>query len=199
MIMNDKPATLRLLLCELHSFLRAEVKNYVFPSPDAAPPDAAPPDTVWQDCRVYLHGLPEEQDDTVYPFVLIRWLGGDVESDESGATHVRDTVALVLGIHSPRAHAEAGLLLAELVDSLRRSLWRNPPLAHRFSLVEPLRVTTPKLQQQVHRFHMATVETVWEYLWPPKTLAQAGMSQIRGGGTRADSYAMPDLAGQQTI
>lgn len=178
MTMTARPATLRLLLCELHSFLSAEVKNYAFPSPDAA----------WQDCRVYLHGLPEEQDDTVYPFVLIRWLGGDVESDESGATHARDTVALVLGIHSPRAHAEAGLLLAELVDSLRRSLWRIPLLADRFSLVEPLRVTTPKLQQQVHLFHMATVETVWDYLWPPKTLAQAGMSQQtanHAGGTHA--------------
>lgn len=184
MTMNDKPATLRLLLCELHSFLSAEVKNYAFPSPDAA----------WQDCRVYLHGLPERQDDTVYPFVLIRWLGGDVESDESGASHVRDTVALVLGIHSPRAHAEAGLLLAELVDSLRRSLWRNLLLADRFSLVEPLRVTTPGLQQQqVHLFHMATLETVWEYAWPPKTLAQAGMSQIKGGRTRADAYSMPDF------
>lgn len=184
MTMTARPATLRLLLCELHSFLSAEVKNYGFPSPDAAAPDAP-----WRDCRVYLHGLPEEQDDTVYPFVLIRWMGGDVDCDESGATHVRDTVALVLGIHSPRAQAEAGLLLAELVDSLRRSLWRNPLLAARFSLVEPLRVTTPKLQQQqVHLFHMATVETVWDYLWPPKTLAQAGMSQQtanHAGGTHA--------------
>lgn len=188
--MNSQAATLRLLLCELHSFLLAEVKNYSFPSPEGK----------WLDCRVYLHGLPEEQDDTVYPFVLIRWLEGEVDIDEDGGTSVRDIIALVLGVHSPRAHAEAGLLMAELVDSLRRSLWRTQLLAGRFSLQEPLRVTTPGLQrQQMHRFHMATIETVWQYVWPPKTLAQAGMSQLGNSAMRVDSCSAPIFGGRQHI
>lgn len=106
----------------------------------------------------------------------------------------------MLGVHSPRAHAEAGLLMAELVDCLRRSLWRNPLLADRFSLVEPLKVLTPGLQkQQIHRFHMATIETVWQYVWPPKTLAQAGMSQLKDSAMRVDSYYATNSAGKRNV
>ncbi len=162
-------STSRLLLCELADFIRQGVAGYPFPDPSGG----------MLDCRVYLHGAPEDQDDNVYPFVIIRWLEGDVESMDDGQTILRDTVGLVLGVHSPHSQAEAGLLCAELLDCLRRMIWKKRLLAQRFELVEPLRASIPGIKQEVHRFHMATIETVWNYVWPPKALEEAGMSQMK--------------------
>lgn len=176
---HHQPATSRLLLTALADFVRQTAKDYPFPSPDGA----------WLDCRVFLHGTPEDQEDKVFPFVIIRWVEGSVESMEDAATILRDTVALMLGVHSPRSQAEAGLLLAELLDLLRRALWKQRILARRFQLVEPLQAQIPGLQQRVHQFHMATIETVWDYVWPPKALEEAGISQLAHGGGLVDSYS----------
>lgn len=181
--MDTRPATSRLLLCELADFVRKSARNYHFPSPDGS----------CLDCRVFLHGLPEDQDADTYPFVVIRWVEGTVESEPDGQTILTDTVALLLGVHAPRAQAEAGLLCAELMDVLRRSIWKRRVLAGRFELVEPLRCAIPGQQQQVHRFHMATMETVWDYVWPPKALEEAGQSQLMSAGAEVDSYSIPPL------
>lgn len=180
--MDTRPASSRLLLCELANFVGSSLKGYPFPSPDGA----------WLDCRVFLHGLPDEQEAGTYPFIVIRWVEGTVESEADSQTILTETVALLLGVHAPRAQAEAGLLCAELMDALRRSLWKKRLLADRFQLIEPLRSSIPSQQQQEHRFHMATMETVWNYVWPPKALEEAGRKQIKNNYP-ARSYSVPSL------
>ena len=164
--------TLRNLLLDLTGFVSEIVKDYPFPSPDGE----------WMDCRVFLHGLPENQDDGTYPFVLVRWQEGNIESMEDSKTVLRDTVALVLGVHSPKNQEQAGLLCAELMDCLRRAIWKKRILANSFELVEPLRSTMPEADRQQHRFHMAILETVWNYTWPPKALDDVSISKICGAG-----------------
>lgn len=157
-----KAATSRLLLTSLYDFLKETVKGYPFPDPSGK----------WQDCRVFLHGLPEEQDTETYPFVILRWTDGEISSREDGATIVQDTVALILGVNAPRAQAEAGLLCAELLDVLRYAFWNKRIIASRFELVEPLRAAMPGPEREIHNFHMATIDTVWNYVWPAKAQAE---------------------------
>lgn len=176
--------TLRKLLLALSTFVAETVRDYPFPSPDGQQ----------LDCRVFLHGLPENQDDGTYPFVLVRWQEGDIESMEDSKTVLRDSVALVLGVHSPKNQAQAGLLCAELMDVLRRAIWKQRILDRCFQLVEPLRSMMPDADRQQHHFHMAILETVWDYTWPPKALEEAGQSQLRTGNMSVDSYSESELA-----
>lgn len=157
-----QPATCRLLLAELCAFVEATVRGYPFPSPEG---------TV-QDCRVFLHGLPEGQEEGTWPFIVCRFVDGEVTSEADGKTVLKDTVALILGVHSPVSQAQAGLLLAELLDLLRAALWRERLLAGRFELEEPLRARVADMEQKVHQFHLATLETTWNYVWPPKGQAE---------------------------
>ncbi|MBD5608190.1 MAG: hypothetical protein HDQ93_04995, partial [Desulfovibrio sp.] len=176
--------TLRNLLLALAGFVSETVKDYPFPSPDGE----------WLDCRVFLHGLPAGQDDGTYPFVLVRWQEGEIQSMEDAKTVLRDTVALVLGVHSPKNQEQAGILCAELMDLLRRALWKQRILASRFELVEPLRSVMPEADRQQHYYHMAIIETVWNYTWPPKALEEAGQSQMRTGNVGVDSFSEAELA-----
>lgn len=153
-----QPATTRLLLTSLMDFTRTAVQNYSFPDPSGS----------WMDCRVFLHGLPEGQEDETFPFVIVRWLEGEVGSEEDSRTLIKDAVGFFLGVYAPRAQAEAGLLTAELIDVLRRALWKQRIINRRFELIEPIRATAPEMRQQVHQYHLATIETVWSYVWPPK-------------------------------
>lgn len=153
-----QPATACLLLTELCNFLVETVRDYPFPSPEGPV----------QDCRVFWHGLPEEQEAGTWPFIVCRFVDGEVTSEADGKTVLKDTVALILGVHSPASQKQAGLLLAELVDLLRAVLWRKRLLAGRFELEEPLRARVADMEQKVHKFHLATLETTWNYVWPPK-------------------------------
>lgn len=153
-----QPATSRLLLNALGDFVGVTVHDYPFPSPDGA----------CEDCRVFQHGLPEDQDAGTWPFIVCRWTDGEVVSESDGKTTLTDTVALILGVHSPASQAQAGLLLAELLDLLRAALWRQRILAGRFEHQEPLRARVADMERQVHKFHLATLETTWNYVWPPK-------------------------------
>lgn len=157
-----QPATCRLLLSELCAFVEETVAGYPFPSPDG----------LVQDCRVFLHGLPEDQDSGTWPFIVCRFVDGEVSSEPDGKTTLKDTVALILGVHSPLSQEQAGLLLAELLDLLRAALWRERLLAGRFELEEPVRARVADMEHKVHRFHLATLETTWNYVWPPKAQAE---------------------------
>lgn len=161
-----QPPTSRVLMTELASFLRDTVRNYPFPDPSGS----------WLDCRIFVHGLPEQLEDGVYPFVLVRWMGGEVSSEPDGRTLVKDNVGLFLGVYAPRSQAEAGLLCAELMDCLRRALWKERVLARRFELLEHLTASIPDMRQRLHQYHMATIETVWNYVWPAK--GQAELTQM---------------------
>ena len=155
--MNTQPPTSRLLLSSLFGLVKGAIKNYQFPDPSGK----------WQDCRVFLHNLPEEQEADTWPFVVVRWVSGNI-SDEPQSATITDTVNLYLGVYSPRSPAEAGLLLAELLDCLRREIWKTRVLNDRFQQVEPLEASSPEPERQIHKFHLATIRTVWEYLWPSR-------------------------------
>lgn len=178
------PATSRLLLTSLCAFVERSVADYEFPAPEGGAGD----------CRVFLHGLPDGLEDDCYPFVIARWLDGQITSLEDGQTILRDTVALALGVYAPKSQAQAGLLCAELLDLLRRALWKERLLASRFELVEPLNAAIPEAGRQMHEYHLATIETVWNYAWPPKALWQAGQSQLASGRMGVNSFGEPELA-----
>lgn len=152
--------TSRLLLCALRDRLTAALAASPFPASRGAARPA----------RVYLHGLPREQDEACYPFVVLRWSGGEVASEADHRVILRDSVALALGVYSPDGSPEAaGLLLAELLDRLRRVLWTTRLLADRFVLEEPLKAAMPGPRERWNEYHLATLETTWNYVWPPLT------------------------------
>lgn len=159
--------TSRALLQALMIFVTKAVEDYPFPSASGE----------WRDCRVFLHGLPDGQDEETYPFVVVRWQEGEIESLEDARTILQDTVLLILGVHAPQSQEQAGLLCAELLDCLRRALWKQRILDRRFELVEPLRSSMLEPGRQQHRFYMASIVTVWNYVWPPKAMELVGMSQ----------------------
>lgn len=156
-----RPPTSRLLLCELAAYLKRELADYSFPGPSGDSRDA----------KVFLHDLPEEQEAETWPFVIVRWLEGEV-ANEDGATRLTDTVELVLGVYSPNEPAETGLLLAELLDILRRSIWKCRILASRFEQVEPLKASAVEPERRVHQYQLAAIRTVWSYVWPSREQAQ---------------------------
>lgn len=178
-----KPPTSALLVTELYAFTRTAVADYPFPDPSGK----------MADCRVFLHGLPDGQDVDTWPFVIVRWLEGEISSEPDAETLCHDTTLLLLGVNSPKSQAEAGILCAELLDCLRYSLWQKRILASRFELQEPLRSSFPEPGRQQHRFHIATIETVWNYAWPPKALNEAGISQLQGGNIEAAAYSAGEL------
>lgn len=151
--------TSRLLLCALRDRLSAALAAHPFPAARGAARPA----------RVYLHGLPRELEEACYPFVVLRWSGGEVASEADHRVVLRDSVALALGVHSPDSQEEAGLLLAELLDLLRRVLWTTRLLADRFVLEEPLKAAIPGPRERWNEYHLATLQTSWNYVWPPLT------------------------------
>lgn len=155
-------ATTRLLLKEICSAVREALADYPFPAPDGS----------WSDTRVFLHGLPQEQGDACYPFVIVRWISGSIESETAQVTRLRETVGLALGIHSPETQEQAGILLAELLDCLRRYFWKGRVLAGRFELEEPVKAEIPTPRQRWNEYHLATMETVWNYVWPSRGLEE---------------------------
>lgn len=162
-----KPATSLLLLSELEKFLAATLRGYPFPAPDGAP----------LDCKVFQYGLPEGQEEKTYPFVIIRWVEGEISSQEDQTTLLQDTILLALGVYNPQDPAHSAILLAELIDCLRAAIWRERVLASRFEL-ETLRCQIVEPGRQQHRYHLVTMETKWNYIWPSNSLHGAGLSQI---------------------
>lgn len=146
------------LMLSLCDHLEGILKDYVFPAPAGDPVDA----------QVFLHGLPETQADHCFPFVCVRWMQGSMV-DDGQQTIYRDTIALALGVHAPESQRQAGLLLAELVDCLRLGLWRGPRiLAKRYELESPIETVMPDAKQKWHEYHLATMETHWNYIGPSR-------------------------------
>lgn len=83
---------------------------------------------------------------------------------------LHDTVGLALGVYSPADQEQASLLLAEMLDCLRRQLWKTRLLAERFELEGELKASIPTPKQRWHQYHLATLECVWNYTWPPRGL-----------------------------
>ena len=154
--------TSRLLLLELKDHLEGIVHDYAFPSPDGEPVDT----------RVFLHGLPQEQQDHCFPFVIARWMNGNLNDSGVHTGQLVDTVGLALGVFAPKDQEQAGILLADLIDCLRIGLWHDRILANRFELELPLATTIPDVRQKWNEYHLATMETRWNYVWPSRGLRE---------------------------
>lgn len=105
--------TSRLLLTCLVELVREAFADYPFPAPRGEG---------MQPVQVFLHGLPEGQQEGCYPFVIVRWIEGQIELEPDHKTVLHDSVGLALGVYSPVDQEQAGLLLAEMLDCLRRQL-----------------------------------------------------------------------------
>lgn len=155
----------RRLLLALQALLTAELGNYPFPSPDPMAPSS--------DVRVFFHGLPDGQDGEGYPFVVIRWVEGRIEENET-QTLAFETVGLVLGVYAPKNQEQAGILTSELLDVVRQILWSNRQLEQLFDLVPPLRATIPGPKEKWNQYHLASVEAEWNYVLPGRGLGKHG-------------------------
>lgn len=153
--------TSRLLLTCLVKLVQEAFADYPFPAPRGEG---------MQPVQVFLHGLPEGQQEGCYPFVIVRWIEGQIELEPDHKTVLHDSVGLALGVYSPVDQEQAGLLLAEMLDCLRRQLWKTRLLAERFELEGELKASIPTPKQRWHQYHLATLECVWNYTWPPRGL-----------------------------
>lgn len=150
------------LLLSVKDMLTDTMKAYPFPAPDGA----------CEDLQVFLHGLPEEQGTRAYPFICVRWVGGDLNEgmDFYGGAEGRETLALVLGLYAPESQEQAGLILAELLDWTRAVLRRNRIVAGKFQLELPLRASVPDPEKQWIEYHMATIFPEYTYVIPSTPL-----------------------------
>ena len=126
-------ATTRLLLKEICAAVRGALADYPFPAPDGS----------WSDVRVFLHGLPQEQDDACYPFVIVRWISGSME-EKQPRSRACARLGGWPGVYASKTQEQAGILLAELLDCLRRSLWKGRVLAGALSWKSRSRPRSPR-------------------------------------------------------
>lgn len=150
------------LLLSLRDFLRHELAALSLPDPFSGQ-DAHP--------RVFIHNLPDRQTATgdtpaTYPFVIIRLAEG--ETDDNGCRCI-DTVVLAVGVWSPESQEQAGLLAARTLDFLRISLRAQRLIGERFEL-EELSFTQPEPKRQWNEYHLATVNTRWNYTIPRRAV-----------------------------
>lgn len=150
------------LLLAVKELLTGAMKDYPFPVPDGS----------CEGLQVFLHGLPDEQGGRTYPFICVRWAGGDINegADVYGGAEGRETLALVLGLYAPESQEQAGLLLAELLDWTRAVLRRNRVVAKMFQLELPLKASIPDPEKQWTEYHMATVFPEYQYVIPSTPL-----------------------------
>lgn len=175
--------TSRSLLLAIIEFLRQSLADYEFPAPNGA----------FRDVKIFLHNLPEDLSAETWPFVICRWQKGEIASRPDQATILKDTVVLYCGVYSPKNPTQAGLLCADLLDVLRRALWKTRILDNRFELLEPIVAQMAQPEQQIHQYHYLTLETVWEYIWPPRSLYEAGISQLKNRQITSASYSAPEI------
>lgn len=152
------------LLLAVRDFLRAELRNLPLPDPSSGL-DAAP--------RVFVHNLPDRRDDAdeypaSYPFVIVRLAEG--ETDDSQCRCV-DALVLVVGVWAPESQEQAGLLTAQTLDAIRISLRAGRVIDDRFEL-EELGFTQPEPQRQWNEYHLATVNTRWNYTIPRRVVGE---------------------------
>lgn len=152
------------LICAVRDFLRAELRNLPLPDP-AAGRDAAP--------RVFVHNLPDRREDedeypATYPFVIVRLAEGD--TDDTLCRCV-DTLVLVVGVWAPESQEQAGLLTAQTLDAIRISLRAGRVIGGRFEL-EELGFSQPEPKRQWNEYHLATVNTRWNYTFPRRAVGE---------------------------
>ena len=150
------------LILALRDFLRQELTALSLPDPLAGH-DVSP--------RVFIHNLPDRQTaagemPATYPFIIIRLAEGETDDAQNICT---DSVLLVVGVWAPESQEQAGLLTARTLDFLRISLRARRLISERFEL-EELSITQPEPQKQWNEYHLATVNTRWNYTIPRRAV-----------------------------
>lgn len=146
------------LILGLRDFLCKELAGLSLPEPSSGL-DIAP--------RVFIHNLPDRLSESgdlpaTYPFVIIRLAEGETDDAQNICT---DSVLLVVGVWAPESQEQAGLLTAQTLDFLRISLRAKRLINERFEL-EEVGFTQPEPQKQWNEYHLATVNTRWNYTIP---------------------------------
>lgn len=150
------------LILGLRDFLCKELAGLSLPEPSSGL-DIAP--------RVFIHNLPDRLSESgdlpaTYPFVIIRLAEGETDDNQCRCI---DTVVLAVGVWAPESQEQAGLLAAQTLDFLRISLRATRIIDERFEL-EELNVTQPEPQKQWNEYHLATVNTRWNYTIPRRAV-----------------------------
>lgn len=150
------------LILSLRDFLRTELA--VLPLPDPITGfDVSP--------HVFIHNLPDRLSESgdlpaSYPFVIIRLAEGETDDNQCRCI---DTVMLVVGVWAPESQEQAGLLATQTLDAIRISLRAARIIGERFEL-EELNVAQPEPQKQWNEYHLATVNTRWNYTIPRRAM-----------------------------
>ena len=150
------------LILALRDFLVKELAALSLPDPFSGH-DVSP--------RVFIHNLPDRQTapgetPATYPFIIIRLAEGEADDNQCRCI---DTVVLAVGVWSPESQEQAGLLTAQTLDFLRISLRAKRLISERFEL-EELSVTQPEPKRQWNEYHLATVNTRWNYTIPRRAV-----------------------------
>lgn len=147
----------RELLLALEEVFKKELGDYLFPSTLGAD----------QPVRIFLHSWPQEQDEDVFPSIVIRWAGSEMEEVEQEASIV-ETIAIAIGVYAPDNQRQAGILLAELNDAVMQILHRyqNRVVAGRFQREWAIESEQPSPERKWSEYHAATIVTKWHYNVP---------------------------------
>ncbi len=121
--------------------------------------------------RVFIHNLPDRQTvagepPAAWPFIIVRLAEGETDDNQCRCI---DTVVLAVGVWAPESQEQAGLLAARTLDFLRITLRSARLIGERFEL-EELSVTQPEPQKQWNEYHLATVNTRWNYTIPRRAV-----------------------------
>lgn len=121
--------------------------------------------------RVFLHDLPADDGEArTYPFIVCRWVSGDMNEESNGDFGCTETVSLFCGVYAPENQHEAYLKMAEMLDAVRLCLRHNPLLGERFQLEYPVSATIPDPEHKAIEYQMTTIETKWQYALPQTPL-----------------------------
>lgn len=152
------------LILTLRDVLREEFAGLSLPDPNTGV-DVSP--------RVFIHNLPDRLSESgdlpaTYPFVIIRLAEGETDDNQCRCI---DTVVLAVGVWAPESQEQAGLLTAQTLDFLRISLRAKRLINERFEL-EEAGFTQPEPQKQWNEYHLATVNTRWNYTIPRRAVGE---------------------------
>lgn len=111
--------------------------------------------------NIFIHNLPVQEvseKESLFPFAIIRFDEKKLEEN-----YTQDTVILALGVNENADQESAGLLLAELYDSLTRIFYENRTVGQCFEVLLPISLKQVEPEKKWHEFHFSSMELVFQY------------------------------------
>lgn len=111
--------------------------------------------------NIFIHNLPVQEvseKESFFPFAIIRFDEKKLEEN-----YTQDTVILALGVNENADQESAGLLLAELYDSLTRIFYENRIVGQCFEVLLPITLKQVEPEKKWHEFHFSSMELVFRY------------------------------------